>query len=63
MDPSSTALNYYCFGKGGSDVNEKIFDNFDLLIDAAKYLVLSDMKFAVTQMTFQVYKAYQTESG
>jgi hypothetical protein len=40
-----------------------IHDNWDVLIDAAKYLVLSDMKFAIARMTFHVYKAYKVEIG
>jgi len=57
-DPSHTNLNKYCYG---NNLFGLIHDKFDVLIDAAQYLVMSDMKYALIQIIDQVYNAYQAE--
>jgi len=59
-DPGRTSLNMYCFGNNRYG---QIHKKFDVLLDAALYLCLADMKFAVLEMINNVYTAWKAEQG
>lgn len=59
-NPDDNPLNVYCFG---NNQNGQIHKKFDVLQDAALYLCLADMEFAILEMISAVHKAWKAEEG